>query len=102
MEREGGALIITTRMTLGQRLSSPEGHHLPTLLVEFADTGPGIEADVLAELATPFFTTRPGGTGLGLAVAHHWVARHEGTLRVESEAGAGTTVRVAIPLKRTK
>lgn len=102
MEQAGGTLIITTRMTMGHRLSSPEGHQMPTLLVELEDTGHGIDGDVLAELATPFFTTRPHGTGLGLAVARHWIARHEGTLRIESAAGAGTTVRVAIPLKRAE
>jgi two-component system sensor histidine kinase AtoS len=53
---------------------------------------------VLEKLATPFFTTRPDGTGLGLTVARHWVARHEGTLRVESTPGLGTTVRVALPI----
>jgi two-component system nitrogen regulation sensor histidine kinase GlnL len=98
MEEKGGELIISTRMTLDHRLSSADGHHRPTLLVEFADTGPGVEPAVLEKLATPFFTTRPDGTGLGLTVARHWVARHEGTLRVESTPGLGTTVRVALPI----
>jgi len=98
MEDKGGELIITTRMTLDHRLSSAGGRHRPTLLVEFADAGPGVEPAVLAKLATPFFTTRPDGTGLGLAVARHWVTRHEGTLRVESTPGVGTTVRVALPI----
>ena len=100
MEDEGGALVISTKMTLDHRLSSPDGRHVPTLLVELIDTGSGIEPADLEKLATPFFTTRPGGTGLGLAVARHWVARHEGTLRIESTPGLGTTARVALPLKR--
>jgi two-component system nitrogen regulation sensor histidine kinase GlnL len=99
MEDKGGELIITTRMTLDHHLSSAEGRHRPTLLVEFSDTGPGIEPSVLEKLATPFFTTRPNGTGLGLTVARHWVVRHEGTLGVESKPGLGTTVRVALPIK---
>ena len=98
MEDTGGELIISTRMTLDHRLSSADGRHRPTLLVEFADTGPGVEPAVLEKLATPFFTTRPDGTGLGLTVARHWVARHEGTLRLESTPGSGTTVRVALPI----
>jgi two-component system nitrogen regulation sensor histidine kinase GlnL len=98
MEDKGGELVTTTRMTLDHRLSSADGRHRPTLLVEFADTGPGVEPEVLEKLATPFFTTRPEGTGLGLAVARHWIARHEGTLRIDSTPGLGTTVRVALPM----
>ncbi len=101
MEGGGGELAITTRMTLEHRLSSPDGRHPPTVLIECSDTGPGIEAAVLAELATPFFTTRADGTGLGLAEARHWIARHEGALRIESEPGVGTTVRVSLPLQRS-
>lgn len=100
LEADGGTLVLTTRMTLDHRLSLPDGHRVPTLLVELADTGRGIPADVLENLATPFFTTRPAGTGLGLAVARHWITRHEGSLRIESEPGEGTTVRVALPLKQ--
>ena len=96
----GGALVITTRMSLDHRLSSADGRHLPTVVIELADTGPGIEPAILENLATPFFTTRPGGTGLGLAVARHWITRHGGTLRLDSEPGLGTTARVALPLNR--
>jgi two-component system nitrogen regulation sensor histidine kinase GlnL len=100
MEGGGGELMISTRMTLEHRIAAPDGRHYPTVLIEFADTGPGIEAEVLPELATPFFTTRPGGTGLGLAQARHWVTRHGGTLRIESLPGAGATVRITLPLQR--
>jgi two-component system nitrogen regulation sensor histidine kinase GlnL len=99
MENKGGSLTISTRMTLEPRRSTPDGRHPPTLLIEVTDTGPGIEAAVLTELATPFFTTRPDGTGLGLAEARHWIARHEGTLRIESAPGVGTTVRIALPIQ---
>jgi signal transduction histidine kinase len=102
MEGDGGKIVITTRMTFDHHLSPPNGQLGPSLIVEFADTGPGIEAAVLDEVATPFFTTRPEGTGLGLAVARHWIARHEGTLRLESAPGVGTTVRIALPLSRPK
>ena len=58
--------------------SPPGAEHAPTLLVEVKDDGTGIPPAQLERLATPFFTTRPGGTGLGLAVSRHWVARHGG------------------------
>lgn len=100
MEGRGGTLSIITRMPFDHRLSSPSGRPVPTVLVTIADTGGGIAPEALEQLATPFFTTRSGGTGLGLAVSRHWVARHGGTLRIESQLAGGTTVRVALPLRR--
>jgi len=102
MAADGGKIVITTRMAFDHRLSPPNGQLGPSLIVEFEDTGPGIEPELLDEVATPFFTTRPEGTGLGLAVARHWIACHEGTLRLESAPGVGTTVRIALPLSRSK
>jgi len=98
MER-GGTLSVATRMTLEHRLRGPAGEQIPTIAVEVRDTGTGMPEDVLAKLATPFFTTRPKGTGLGLAVSKHWVARHGGSLQIESAPGAGTRVRVVLPLR---
>ncbi len=100
MEEEGGTLTLTTRMSLDRRLETPEGRRVPAVIVAVSDTGAGIPADVLSRLATPFFTTRPKGTGLGLAVSRHWVTRHGGTLRIASQPGEGTTARVALPLRR--
>jgi signal transduction histidine kinase len=99
MEGRPGRLTITTRMLLDHRLTSEDGKALPAIVVEVADTGPGIPAEVLDELGTPFFTTRPGGTGLGLALSRNWVARHGGALRIDSRPGEGTRVRVELPLR---
>ena len=98
LERKG-TLSIETRLDLDHRLRDRHGEPRPTVLVVIADTGPGMPPEVLEKLAMPFFTTRPGGTGLGVAVARHWVARHDGTLVVESAPGEGTRVRVALPLR---
>ena len=62
------------------------------------DTGPGIEAKALGRIFTPFFTTRPGGTGMGLAVVHKIVALHGGVIRVQSEPGRGTGVEMDLPV----
>ena len=99
MENEPRTLTITTGVRLDRRLRTGKGEHFPTLRIEVADTGPGIEPEVLEKLATPFFTTRIGGTGLGLALSRHWVACHDGTLRIESTLGEGTRVRVEIPMR---
>jgi two-component system nitrogen regulation sensor histidine kinase GlnL len=100
MESCGGTLTVSTRMPLDHHLSSAKGAAIPTLVVTFRDDGPGIPAELLHKLATPFFTTRPDGTGLGLAVSRNWVSRHGGTLRIESTVGAGTSVKIALPLRR--
>lgn len=95
-------LKITTRMSLDHRLPGPKGEQLSTLLVKVEDTGPGISLDIQSQLGTPFFTTRDGGTGLGLAVSRHWVSRHWGTLRIEDLEGRGAAVWVLLPLRPPK
>jgi signal transduction histidine kinase len=87
-------------MTLDHRITTPEGRRVPTLAVWLEDTGPGMPEDVLREATTPFYTTRVGGTGLGLAVAEYWVSQHGGALRLESKVGQGTRALVTLPLRR--
>jgi signal transduction histidine kinase len=65
--------------------------------IEVRDTGCGMAPDDLRRLGTPFFTTREGGTGLGVLLARAVIARHGGSLRYESEPGKGTTVRATLP-----
>ncbi len=99
MEGPKRLLRMTTRMRLDRRLATPEGDNLPSVVVELADSGSGVPEDIIEQLGTPFFTTRPNGTGLGIAVSRHWVARHGGTLRIESRPGEGTSVQVELPLR---
>ena len=65
--------------------------------VRVADTGRGIPESALARIGTPFFTTREGGTGLGVCLARAVVAQHGGELRYESKEGRGTTAIVTLP-----
>jgi len=68
-------------------------------VVEITDSGPGMSAEVLQRLFTPFFTTKPVGvgTGLGLAICHRIVNSLHGDIAVVSEVGRGTTFRVSLP-----
>jgi two-component system sensor histidine kinase HydH len=66
------------------------------------DRGPGIPKETLDHLFIPFFTTKPKGTGLGLAVCQRIVTNHGGDIRVESQLGAGTQFTVRLPLKGRK
>jgi CheY-like chemotaxis protein len=63
------------------------------------DTGPGIPPEHLERIFDPFFTTKlPGeGTGLGLSLVHTIITEHEGEIRVDSEPGKGTFVRIDLP-----
>jgi signal transduction histidine kinase len=63
------------------------------------DTGPGVPEDVLPRIFSLYFTTKPGGTGIGLAVAQQAVTAHGGTIEVETAAGRGTTMRIRVPLR---
>jgi len=67
--------------------------------VQFIDTGKGIPRPDLARVFQPFFTTKGArkGTGLGLSVSLGIVQRHGGTIEIDSEEGAGTTVTVLLP-----
>lgn len=100
MQPGGGRLVVTTRMTLDHRVTTPEGRLVPTLAVWLEDTGPGMTEDVRRQATTPFFTRRTGGTGLGLAVADYWTTQHGGALKLDSEVGRGTRARVTLPLRR--
>lgn len=65
--------------------------------VTIEDTGEGIPADRLHRVSEPFFTTKPGGTGLGLATCQAIVWRVRGEITVDSEPGQGTRVTVRLP-----
>jgi len=66
--------------------------------VRISDRGAGVPEEVRARLFQPFVSGRPGGTGLGLALAQRLVALHGGALRLEARAGGGTTAVATFPL----
>jgi two-component system NtrC family sensor kinase len=87
---EGGRLMIRTRLEDGVAGAAPR------VLVEFADSGPGISDSEAHLIFEPFYSNKRGGSGLGLAISYSIVERHGGTLSVSS-SGEGTTFRVALP-----
>lgn len=68
------------------------------VLVEVADTGPGIPAHLREEIFKPFVTTKHRGTGLGLSVSRRIVEEHGGRIAVECPPGGGTIFRVVLPV----
>jgi len=67
------------------------------LRIHLSDTGPGTDQNTLSRIFTPFFTTRPQGTGMGLAVVQKIITAHEGSITVWSEPGKGFTTEVKLP-----
>jgi two-component system, NtrC family, sensor histidine kinase HydH len=68
------------------------------LNVVISDSGSGIEEADLPRIYDPYFTSKPAGTGLGLAVVQKIMEAHDGTVRIESAAGQGTKVFLSFPL----
>ncbi len=66
-------------------------------VVMVRDDGPGLPPEIAKAPGTPYATTRPGGTGLGLTLARAAVEQHQGTLRFESGLGRGTIVTMTLP-----
>lgn len=68
------------------------------VLVELADTGPGIAGEELGRIFEPFYTTKADGMGLGLALAYRMVEQQKGEIEVSSTPGQGTVFTVKLPL----
>jgi two-component system sensor histidine kinase HydH len=66
--------------------------------IEVQDTGKGIPEEELDRVLDPYFTTKPDGTGLGLAMAYKIIDEHNGSILFRSASGQGTTVTVSLPV----
>jgi two-component system, NtrC family, sensor histidine kinase HydH len=83
----GGTVTVKTRAADG------------TAEISVIDRGTGIDATHLNTIFNPFFTTKPQGVGLGLAIVAKIVDEHAGKISVESEAGRGSVFRVQVPMR---
>jgi len=66
--------------------------------ISFSDNGKGIEHKLLDRIFDPFFSTTPGGTGLGLPICRRIIRKHGGSINISSRKGAGTDVTISLPV----
>ncbi|OKO82049.1 PAS domain S-box protein [Bradyrhizobium sp. AS23.2] len=102
---DGGKLMLETGLAyLDEVYASandvPPGHYV---LIAVSDTGTGIPANMLAKVFDPFFTSKgPGkGTGLGLSMVYGFIKQSAGHIKIYSEEGHGTTIRMYLPPGKT-
>jgi len=105
----GGKVLVTARVSRGfwdfdpaarePMLSDSTGEKEDFLAVSVKDNGKGIPEDIREKIFVPFFTTKKGGTGIGLSMVQKIVYAHKGVLDIVSEPGKGTEVIIKIPLR---
>ena len=76
------------------------GEHEEELRLEIEDKGPGMSYEMQSRIFTPYFTTKPDGTGLGLTITHQIVEQHRGRLEVTSLPGQGSCFTLILPRMR--
>jgi signal transduction histidine kinase len=90
-EPHGGADELMVRTELGR---SPGGDEFR---IHVTDTGPGMNQDVAAKVFQPYFSTKRGGTGLGLPTSRRIIEEHGGHLSVHADPGRGTDFTLSLP-----
>jgi len=92
----GGVLTISSRKSMMRKFDmiTPAKEWLEII---FRDTGDGISEEIIDKIFLPFFTTKEGGSGLGLPIVHRIVEEHSGRVYVKSTHGKGTQFTLYLP-----
>ena len=88
--KKGGVVTVRSRAGAGGEV-----------VLEVQDDGPGIPADVADRIFEVFYSSRGGGTGLGLPIARQIVERHGGTIQLQTRAGQGATFLIRLPRRHS-
>ncbi len=95
---EKGSVHVSTRMITEFHIVDANSPGGKMAAVEVRDNGCGIKPDDLEKIFTPFFTTKPKGSGLGMAISLKIIKEHGGYLKIDSAPGKGTSVAVYLPI----
>ena len=94
----GGKLFISAEEALLSVRTHPHLANGPYLKLSIADSGCGIPESQLEKIFDPYFSTKSGGSGLGLATAYSIMQKHGGAIEVQSKVGEGTTFTLMLPV----
>lgn len=94
MDNSGVLTISINKKFIDQHLSLASGWYVQ---LDISDTGRGVDPSILDTIYTPFFTTKPSGTGLGLSVSHGVIQAHNGHIDCISRRGMGTCFSIYLP-----
>ncbi|TCT39294.1 two-component system sensor histidine kinase NtrB [Martelella mediterranea] len=100
-DRPDGEIVLTSAYRPGMRMSVAGSQEKISLPLEFCvhDNGPGVPQDLMSHLFDPFITTKPNGTGLGLALVAKIIGGHGGIVECDSASGR-TTFRILMPVSK--
>lgn len=100
MSESGGTLTITTKGGVEKKNAYP--HQTEHIIITVSDTGHGIAREHIKHIFNPFFSLKAAGegTGMGLAVSHNIIQRHNGLIEAESELGKGSSFIIHLPLSK--
>lgn len=94
--RPGGAVTISCNRVLAATAKLPGASD--AVCVRVTDEGGGIPPEILDRVCEAGFTTKPDGSGMGLAIVNDWVSKHHGRIAIQSHEGSGTEICVYFPL----
>jgi C4-dicarboxylate-specific signal transduction histidine kinase len=83
------------KLTISAGAASSDGR--PGAAVEIEDSGPGVRVELREQIFNPFFTSKPNGVGLGLAIVAKILDDHHGSIRLKTDSPKGACFRVFLP-----
>ncbi len=93
-------ITIESRIDSEYHMSFPGAKPTPMVLITINDNGPGIAQTQLDQIFTPFYTTKDGGSGLGLPICQKIITDHGGFMQINNRPDGGASVKVSLPLLR--
>ena len=89
---DNGEIVVNSRWVNDYKINSSSA-----IMISVSDNGPGISRDNLENVFTPFYSTKSGGSGLGLFISNQIISKHGGAIFVESEEGIGSEFKIYLP-----
>ena len=96
---ENSVAACTDSVEIGIKCAITQQDHKPIIEIRYSDNGPGLPKDCQRHIFEPFYTTKPKGTGLGMAITRRIVEAHGGTIEaIANEGQSGAEFRVTLPV----